>query len=265
VGEAKLITKLIDRGESIKREMFRYTRLFFKQILSQDIDLKNANKFALLAAKAEQDCEQTFNTLVNRFPKNVNVNRIYGRYLEEVKNDPEAAVHYYTNAEIIEEEEAERTKLRNGILDEMRDVEEEPLHVPSSPKHIRPRSNSISPALPPPISPMRLTGNFAHPKDTPSEKDEVHTTGSIKHDQDSVMSAVTIDKTRPKFLTQLYTRERHTRLRIGMYMIAPVLCCVIIILASVLETTIPFVNTSTLLNSCLAQDQPYRSKFSYND
>jgi hypothetical protein len=253
IGDGKLITKLIDRGETIKAEMMKYTRLFFKQLVASEIDLAAADKFAIHAAKYEYDCDRLFNNLINRFPKNANVNRIYGRYLEEVKNDAEGAIQHYIDADSIEEQDQERLKMKNSAMHDVNkelhpEIEEE-LVYPSSKRAVIPYHIAKEPSE----SRQLLHGS-------PTKK---HVKGGsvVEHspiEQGDSSSSGVSDKVRSKFLTQLYTKDARVWTRVALYAIAPVLCVVIIIFASVIETQIPFVDTDTLLTSCHSQPIAFR-------
>jgi hypothetical protein len=250
LGDKKLITRLIDSGEATKIEMLKYTRLFFKELVAVDIDMNAADNFAGLAATYELECDRIYNDLINRFPKNANVNRVYGRYIEDVKNDAERAQEYYMEADAIEEGDNERLKLRQKTTMEVNEdfaqdePKEEEISLPLGKRTSLSRNS---------VLPMRSS-----PRDkylTNSSRKPIE-----KQSEETASSAATSDKAKTKLANHLNAKQSRKLLRLGIYAIAPVLCVVVIVIGAVLQSQLPYVSTDILLNSCGLQPVSFQRK-----
>jgi hypothetical protein len=106
----KRIYQIINTGKNFQMEVQHYRRAFWKALVSSSIDLDTLSNLSHLAYLSETECDRIYSGLINKYPKNINVVRVYASYLEDVKMRADDAVYYYSEAEALEEQEQERLR-----------------------------------------------------------------------------------------------------------------------------------------------------------
>mmetsp|Transcript_42099 Transcript_42099/g.134505 ORF Transcript_42099/g.134505 Transcript_42099/m.134505 type:complete len:1859 (+) Transcript_42099:564-6140(+) len=85
----------------------RAVRRFWRELSQKDVKFRSLETVLGRMAKAEQRAMQTYRTMLEHYPKSVKVMRAYGRFLEDIRNDPTSASRYFSEAYRLEDELAE--------------------------------------------------------------------------------------------------------------------------------------------------------------
>ncbi|CAG9466689.1 unnamed protein product [Pedinophyceae sp. YPF-701] len=82
-------------------------RNFWRNLLRTDLTFRTLSRsFESLAMSADR-AEKAYKSMLERYPKNVKLLRSYGKFCEDLKNDPWRAARYYGEADKIEDIQAE--------------------------------------------------------------------------------------------------------------------------------------------------------------
>jgi len=89
------------------RAALQGTRNFWRQLMRSDVNFRHLSGAFVRMDKIETSASSTYKVVLERYPKSVKLMRSYGRFLEEVKNDPWTGSKYLTEADRIEDAQAE--------------------------------------------------------------------------------------------------------------------------------------------------------------
>ncbi|GLI64845.1 hypothetical protein VaNZ11_008226 [Volvox africanus] len=81
------------------------TRHFWKQLLHHDVSFNALARAFRQIEVSKTKADRTYKMVLDRYPSSVKLLRSYGRFLEEVKNDPWTAAKYYSEADKVEEQQ----------------------------------------------------------------------------------------------------------------------------------------------------------------
>ncbi|KAG2450719.1 hypothetical protein HYH02_004557 [Chlamydomonas schloesseri] len=81
------------------------TRHFWKQLLHHDVSFSALARAFRSIEVNKTKADRTYKMVLDRYPSSVKLLRSYGRFLEEVKNDPWTAAKYYSEADKVEEQQ----------------------------------------------------------------------------------------------------------------------------------------------------------------
>ncbi|KAG2493479.1 hypothetical protein HYH03_008295 [Edaphochlamys debaryana] len=81
------------------------TRHFWKQLLHHDVSFNALARAFRQIEVSKTKADRTYKMVLDRYPSSVKLLRSYGRFLEEVKNDPWTAAKYYGEADKVEEQQ----------------------------------------------------------------------------------------------------------------------------------------------------------------
>ncbi|CAG9461054.1 unnamed protein product [Pedinophyceae sp. YPF-701] len=92
-------------------------RGFWRTLLRPDLTFRSlSHSFSTLAMSSER-AEKVYASMLERYPRNVKLLRAYGKFLDDLKNDPWKAARYYGEADKIEDMQAEAQ--RDAIFGDM--------------------------------------------------------------------------------------------------------------------------------------------------
>ena len=80
------------------------TRRFWRLLLRNNVTFGSLSKAFKEMDTAESRGNRTYKVMIERYPKSSKLLRSYGRFLEEVRNDPWRAQRYFNEADKIDEE-----------------------------------------------------------------------------------------------------------------------------------------------------------------
>jgi hypothetical protein len=257
LGDRKSISRMIDMGMKMRDETQKYIMMFYRNLVSEKLDYSILNKFAHLAYEAEYECDRIFRGLIDRYPKNANVMRVYAQYLEELKFDREEAAMRYADADAQEQVDQERSRQkRRAFADEPSTPEE-----PGSPYKLdHYRSESA-------LHYAKKRPNSVHPQgddENVSQKSFMLRQSSKmldKMDMENIsQSSQMMSETERKQVThmrEISNKQNQWPLRIAIYFVVVVLGIFGIIAYSVIETQIQYVNPSVLTQACNMKNGAY--------
>mmetsp|Transcript_40560 Transcript_40560/g.129319 ORF Transcript_40560/g.129319 Transcript_40560/m.129319 type:complete len:1181 (+) Transcript_40560:325-3867(+) len=91
----------------VHREALSAVRAFWRLLMRKDVTFPRMSAALKRMDDAEQRGISTYAIVMERYPKSVKLMRSYGRFLEEVKNDPWTGGKYLAEADRVEEAQAE--------------------------------------------------------------------------------------------------------------------------------------------------------------
>lgn len=107
----------------VHRSAYRGERRFWRLCAQSNVAFNALSGALDLITANELKTDRAYKIAMEKYPKNVTLLRSYGRFLEELKNDPYTAQKYYAEAEKIEESNAaDAGDEENGQVNDKRDA-----------------------------------------------------------------------------------------------------------------------------------------------
>jgi hypothetical protein len=277
------ITRLIDNGKRMENDLSYYQRQFWKNLVSKKSDLNALSNFAHLAYGAEKECDRIFTGLITKYPKNIQIVRVYAQYLENVQHKPEMAEGYYAEADSLEEQEVARTRQKRKELTEYQQLleqqqqEEENEEEESSPstgilegRRSSPRAANLSSAPIGSTSEIQLTrrnddSQFLSspvPMKRAKSNTSVHngalhrgSTAVTLKDDDNVSfidstAKNSVQMRNDSYHKQLMHKDNKYAIRVGVFTIMIAMFVTTLIVGSVIEARLKFSNTNIMVDGC---------------
>jgi hypothetical protein len=242
-------TRLIDNGKRMESDLQYYQRQFWKNLVNPKTDLNLLGKFAHLAFTAESECERIFNGLITKYPKNVQIVRVFAQYLENVKHRPEEAEAYYAEAESLEEQEQLRLRQKRKALEENQEESQqaEPLVMHRS--NADDDNNSITKRRIATRTPFPHRSSIAS-----SILNHRMSTASVLMGDDIEAISDSISRksnqNRETYHKQLMIKDNKYLLRAGVLSIIAAMIVTTIVVGAVIESKLKFSDTNIMVDGC---------------
>ncbi len=243
----KRIYALLNNAHEVKKELQLYVTLFFKGIVSMNIDKAQLSSFAYSAYLAEKECSRIMDSLLKQYPKDVAVVRNYAKFIEDIKQDHELAREYYEEASSLEDQEQERARYKRKLL-----------------AHLEREENQDIDAAKNAIIPLR------HTQETSSEYNEdeyqigkiTKRAKGVKIHTGSVIGSVSNSSSAKKqdiYRKKLANKDNKWGLRFAISSIGFALALIGAVVVIVSYTSMTYVPTSYLVDSCKISGYPYET------
>jgi hypothetical protein len=250
----KRIYALLNNAHDVQKELQLYVTLFFKIIVSGNMDMSQLSTFAHRSYRAEKECTRIMESLLTQYPKDIAVVRNYARFIEEVKRDPELAREYYEEASSLEDQEQERATQKRKVFLKLENEDKD-----TSTEGSEKRGDNA-------VIPLHSSQALDIDEDDNQELERYKAKRESRRAKSpSVIGGSVIGSQTNSFRKQDVYRKKllnkdnkwGLRLIVSSFGAGLVLCGIIVIIVS--QTSLTFVPPQLLVNSCEVPAHPYQS------
>jgi hypothetical protein len=258
----KRIYQIINTGKTFQMEVQYYRRAFWKGLVSSSVDLDTLSKISHLAHLSETECDRIYSGLINKYPKNINVVRVYASYLEDVKVRADDAAYYFSEADALEEQEQSRLRQKRKAFANQYEftgenespvpiTTKEPAHYPLI------RNNSVTPEDALSMLGDRIEDNVQSVDSKPYKRTNKQAEDKMHEELTaSILDSVTSSAARKKqiYLKQLSVKDNKWILQILIYAsISILLMAYVFTVHGVYSTQMDYLGIDKLKTACRLQ------------